>query len=157
EEHIKANAQAQDRINKLGFDPLKDLDSVAIAAAGAEDQDQLLVVARGKFDVAKFSEEAKKRAQEEKDKFKVHMVDGNTIYEAVMENLPKPLFVGMLDGNTIVAGLKQSDVADAFAIKAGKKKASVKKELQSLLEKANAGQSVSVVALGAALGNGIPF
>ena len=51
---IKANAEAQKHLAALGFDPLKDLDSVTIGAAGVEDQDQVVIVARGKFDAAKF-------------------------------------------------------------------------------------------------------
>jgi hypothetical protein len=159
EEQIKSNPEAQVALNALGFDPLKDLDSISVAAAGADDTDQMLIVARGKFDAAKMKTlgEAMAKDKDKKDKFKIHTVDGNTIYEATMENQPKPIFFALVDGNTIVGGLKQSDVTDAFAIKSGKKPGAVKKELQGLLARANPSQSISIVALGAALGNGVPF
>lgn len=154
---IKANAEAQKHLTALGFDPLKDLDSVTIGAAGVEDQDQVLIVARGRFDAAKFKAAAENLAKEKKESLKVLQVGGQTIYEAHMDGQPKPLFVAQLDGNTIVAGMKQSDVADAFDIKAGKKKVEAKKELQDLLRNANMNQSVTVLILGGALGNGVPF
>ncbi len=153
QEQIKSNAEATKRLTALGFDPFKDLDSITIGAAGVEDNEQVVIVARGKFDTAKF----KALADKEKDNVKTHMVNGQAIYEANVPGQQKPLFMALVDGNTIVAGMKQSDVADAFEIKAGKKKSEVKKDLQGLLAKSNPSQSLSVVMLGSALGNGIPF
>jgi hypothetical protein len=157
QEQIKSNAEAQKRLSALGFDPLKDLDTVSIAAAGVEDQEQMLIVARGKFDTAKFKAMGEEVAKEKKDNFKAHQVDGQTIYEVTIPQQPRPLFMALVDGTTIVAGGKKNDITDALAIQAGKKQSTPTKELQGLLSKANPKQSLSVVVLGAAIGNGVPF
>jgi hypothetical protein len=156
QEQIKANAEAQRWLGGLGFDPLKDFDSVTVAMAGVEDQDQAVIVARGKFDTAKFKAKAEEFAKEQKDAIKVHQAGGNTIYETNFPQQQKPMFVAMIDNTTVVAAIKQSDVAAALDVKAGKKQNEVKKELQGLLAKSNPKQSFSVVMLGNAL-SGVPF
>ncbi len=59
--------QAQQYITATGLDPLKDLDSVTITAAGARNPPQVLIVVRGRFDAAKINaalaEQAKKDPQ----------------------------------------------------------------------------------------------
>jgi hypothetical protein len=158
QEQIKANAEAQKHLSALGFDPLKDLESVSIGMAGVEDQDQVVMVLRGKFDLAKIKAHAAEAAKAKKDQFKIHEVDNHTIYEAtVVPQQPKPMFFAVLDANTIVGAMKQDDASAAFLINAGKKKNEANKDLQSLMSKANPKQSFSLMMLGGALGNGVPF
>jgi hypothetical protein len=154
---LKKGEEAQKTLEALGFDPLKDLDSIAVSGVGADDPDQVVVVVAGKFDAAKFKAKAEEVAKDKGDLVKVHKAGENTIYEAFVPNAPVPLFAGMVDGKTIVLSPRKDNVAAAFDIKAGKKKSSVSKELQGLLDKSNAKQSLSLVVLGKALPGEVPF
>jgi hypothetical protein len=157
QDQIKSNADAAKTLEALAFDPLRDLESVTIGAAGVDDQDQVVIVARGKFNVAKFKEVAAKAAAEKKDDVKVHQANGQSIFEVSVPQSPKPFFVAIVDASTIFASAKQSLVTDAFEVQSGKKKGTVKKELQPLLAKSDPKQVLSVTILGSALGNGVPF
>jgi hypothetical protein len=154
---IKKQAEIQKVLDALGFDPLKDLDSVTVAAAGADAQEDVMIIARGKFDPSKFKAAAEKAAQDHKDALKPVTLDGNPAYEVTIPNQVKPMYAALIDGTTIVASAKKEEVSGAYQVKAGKKQWAVKKELQGLLDKSNPKQSISVVALGSALGNGVPF
>lgn len=154
---LKGAGEAQQVMTALGFDPLKDLDSIVVAAVGADDQEKVMLLARGKFDTAKFKAKAEEVAKNMGDVLKIHKVGDNTLYEANVPNQPKPMFACLVDGQTIVASPQKDSVTDALDIKAGKKKAMVKKELQALLDKTSSGQSLSVAVLGDALGGNVPF
>src|SRR5271155_5233975 len=52
-DQLKEIEEAQKVLEDLGFDPFKDLDSITLAAVGATDQERVLVVAHGRFNVAK--------------------------------------------------------------------------------------------------------
>jgi hypothetical protein len=140
----------------LGFDPMKDLDSVTVAGAGAEDPENALIIVRGKFDAAKFKAAADVEAKKEKG-LKAIKAGDYTLYEVDAQGQPQPAFVGLVDGSTIVASPRKEGVIAAFDVKAGKKKTAVKKELQALLAKNDAKHSITIAALGSALGSMVPF
>jgi len=140
----------------LGFDPMKDLDSVTLAGAGAEDPEKALVIVRGKFDTAKFKAVAEAEAKKEKG-LKAVKAGDYTLYEVDTNGQPQPFFAGLVDSSTVVASPRKEVVIDAFDVKAGKKKNPVKKELAAVMAKNDAKQSVSIAALGGALGSMVPF
>jgi hypothetical protein len=156
-EAIKGVGEAQKILDDLGFDPLKDLNSVVIAGVGAGNPEKVTILVNGKFDVQKFTAHAEKAAKEHGDHLKTHKVGQNTVYEASPPNSPKNIFAGLVDDKTIVLALSKEDVAEAFDVKAGKKKAELNKELKSLMDKTAGKAFVSVAALGGALGNEVPF
>ena len=154
---MQGAGEVQTVLNDLGFDPLKDLDSVTMGGAGAADPEKGLAVVRGKFDLAKFKARAEQAVRDNPDALKVHQVGGHSVYEAHLPGQPRAMFVGLLDGNTLVAGARKEAVVEAFDVKAGKKQPGLKKDMQDLLAKADAKQSISVAALGSALGGEVPF
>jgi hypothetical protein len=146
----------QKALEGLGFDPMKDLDSVNLAGAGAEDPEKALMIVRGKFDTAKFKAVADAEATKDKG-LKAVKAGDYTLYEVDTPGQPQPFFAGMVDGSTVVASPRKEVVIDAFDVKAGKKTNTVKKELTALMAKNDAKQSVSIAALGGALGGMVPF
>jgi hypothetical protein len=80
--------EAQQMITATGLDPLKDLDSITVTAAGTTNP-RVLIVVRGKFDMAKIN--AAMATQAEKDKTLTKIQDGRlTIWKA--EKDQNPLF-----------------------------------------------------------------
>jgi hypothetical protein len=156
-DHLKNAGDVQTTLTNLGFDPFTDLDSLVVCAVGASDPEKGVVLIKGKFNTEKFQALGQDLAKKLGNQLKVHKEGSNTIYEADVPNVPQPIFLGLVDGSTIVAGAKKGSVTDAFEIKAGKKNSGLKKEVTGLLEKAKASQSISFVALGSALPNEVPL
>jgi hypothetical protein len=155
---LKSLGEAQTIMESLGFDPLKDLDRIIISMVGASDQEKATVLIRGKFNVEKFTAKAKEVAKDMADVLKIHKVGDNTVYEVNAPGQQKPMFLGLMDAATIIAAPQKEGVAEAFAIHSGKKKVTLKKELVGLLQKAETSkQSLTLVGLGSALGNEIPY
>src|SRR5262249_36130032 len=73
---------------------------------------------------------------------KIHHAGQQTIYELHPEGSGKPLFVGIVDDTTIVAGPEKRFIGDAFIKSRSEKPARVKKELRELLEQVDAEQSI---------------
>jgi hypothetical protein len=164
EEEIKKALNKDEKAKKilaaLGLDPLKDINSVTIAVATLAPGQGLnkgLLIVHGKFDTDKFRAKAEEVVKEQGDALKVHKVGGYTIYEtkpAKEKGTPGGLdamFVGLVSSNTLVAGGTQDAVVEALDKDAGKKKSGVNKELQGLLEKADAKQSLWAVTPASAL------
>jgi hypothetical protein len=145
----------QKALEGLGFDPMKDLDRVSMVHAGAEDPEKGLIIVSGKFDTAKFKAVAEAEATKGKGLTAVKAGE-YTLYEIDNPGQPQPFFAGLIDGTTVVASPRKEVVAEAFDIKAGKKKHTVKKELTAVMAKNDPKQSVSVAALGSALPNIVP-
>jgi len=173
QEALKSNSDTQKAMTDLGFDPLKDLESVVTAQSG-EDAEKGLMIMKGTFDAAKFGAKAEALAKDKKDNISIEKVkvDGAdyTVYEVSkideLIKLPpelagltadaaaKPVFVGV-DKSALLVGASKEYVADALAKAAGKKKTELKsKEMQSLLAKVDPKQSVSMVLLAGVLARG---
>lgn len=155
---LKSLGEAQTVMESLGFNPMKDLDSISIALVGASDQEKGALVIRGKFNVDKFTAKAKETAKDMPDVLKIHKAGEHSIYEVNIPGQPKPMYLGLMDATTIVGAPQKEQVAEAFAVQSGKKKVMLKKELVALLQKAPISkQSITLVGLGSALGNEIPY
>jgi hypothetical protein len=168
---LKKNDDAQKAIADLGLDPFTDIDAM-ISAQSSEGQDKGLIAVTGKFDVAKFETKADAVAKEKKDAVKIHSVasgkDEYKVYEVAdldqLIKLPAELapfgpdgsavFVGV-DKSAIVMSSSKEYVAEALAKAAGKKKTELKsKEIQKLLAKVDAKQTLSLVVLASVLTKG---
>jgi hypothetical protein len=139
---LKSNEEATKILESLGFDPLKDLTRVTAAMSLLGSDAKGLIIMHGRFDPSKFETKAEDVVKEKGDVLKIHKDGNRKVYEVKVEGGEKPAFVGIVDPTTIVAGPEKQYILDAFAKAAGSKKAAVKKELQELVEKADAPQSV---------------
>jgi hypothetical protein len=150
---LKENGEVQRIMEQLGFDPLKDVTAVTGASMSIENaKDKSVLVIQGRFDLAKFEAKAAEAAKEAKDNLKIHTVGSHKVYEVIPKDNKDNFFVGLIDSSNLVAAPTKEFVVDAFDKKAGKKKAELKKELSDLLAKVDSRKSLSVAALGAALG-----
>jgi hypothetical protein len=162
QDKIKAGLQsigeAQTVLESLGFNPLTDLDTVTVSLVGASDQEKVTLLVRGKFNLDKFKAKAKEVAKDMPDVLKIHQAGTNSIYEVNAPGQQRPIFLGLMDATTIVGAPTKEQIAEAFDIQSGKKKVALKKELVGLLKKAETTkQSLTLVGLGSALGNEVPY
>jgi len=98
---VKANEDAQKFIQGTGLDPLQDVDSILITNAGTNPAaSKLLVVLRGKYDVAKIQAAAEKVA-EDKGKLKIVQEGGYKVYEMKQDG-GSTSYTLVLDKNTIL-------------------------------------------------------
>lgn len=148
---LKKNAEAKQAIETIGLDPLKDIDRIVASGSGAK-QDEALILVLGKFDKTKLEAAASKAAQDDKNGLKILKEGGYTVYEMTNKKDGQIVYGAIVDGSTIAASPKKDYLVDALDKAAGKKKAALKKDLADLLAKADAKQSVSVVALAQGLG-----
>jgi len=129
EKGIKENKELQQLLSALGLDPLKDINSVLITAAGAAPE-KVLVVVRGKFDQDKLQKVAAAVAKEKPDELKISTEgklkifegkgkDGHTVYSTILDN---QTLLAAPDKKALVAAAKldgkgkpNKDLADALA------------------------------------------
>jgi hypothetical protein len=156
-EHVKGNEEANKILTDLGFDPFADLDSITTALSSGSEPDKGLVIVHGKFDVAKFKAKAEQVAKDMEGVLKIHKVpDGlggqTELYEVNAPGSPQASFVALIGKDTLVASAGKDYVQDAIDKAAGKKKSGLEnKELQALLGRMDAKQSLWVAVLGSTL------
>lgn len=153
-EFIKNNEQITEILDDLEFDPFKDLTNVTAALTMIGSHAKGLIIAHGNFDKAKFEEKAEEVAKEMGNVLRIHNEGERTIFEINAEGTGKPLFAGVVDNSTIVAGPEKQYVLDAFAKGEGKKRGAMKKELRDLIEQVDAEQSIWFAATANAFLNG---
>jgi hypothetical protein len=141
-EFIKNSDKITEILNELEFDPFNDLTSITAALTMIGSEAKGLIIAHGNFDKANFEDKAEEVAKEMANVIRIHKEGEQTIFEINVEGRGKPLFVGMVDDSTIVAGPEKQSVLHAFARSEGKKRGALKKELRDLLEQVDAEQSV---------------
>jgi hypothetical protein len=159
---VKGLDQVDDVLKDLGLDPFTDLDRVIAARPDSPERDRGLLIAHGRFDLAKFKARGEEAAQNNGDVLKIHKVpDGKggqfLVYEVAVpaHDEEVPLFVALPEKTTVLASFGKDYVVDALR-KSGQKAvpALKSKEFQALLEKMDVGQSLSLAALGSALTRG---
>ena len=161
---------AQKLMKDLEFDPLKDVDLIINSASASEKERGLLIV-HGRFEVAKFEAKAETVAKDQPKSLKIVKVpDGGggeyKLYEVAktpglegqkLVLKDKPGYLALLDKRTLVASPQKDLMIEALDKAAGKKKTALKsKELQSLIEKSDAKQSVWIAALHDVLARNVP-
>jgi hypothetical protein len=148
---IDGDAEAAKILKALGFDPFQDLNSVTLALTGLDADSNVHLIAHGKFDAAKISAKGEEAAKEFSDELKIHKEGDRIIYEVNTPGSSKPLFVAQLGADTMVAGTVKDYVLACFDRAAGKKAASLNKDMAELLAKADAKKSVWIGMSGAAI------
>jgi hypothetical protein len=153
-EFIKNNEKITEILNELEFDPFNDLTSITAALTMIGSEAKGLIIAHGNFDKENFEDKAEEVAKEMANIIRIHKAGEHTIFEINVEGGGKPLFVGVVDDATIVAGPEKQSVLHAFATSEGEKRGALKKELRDLVEQVDAEQSIWFAATTNALLNG---
>jgi hypothetical protein len=154
---VKGNGDANKILTDLGFDPFTDLDSITTAFSSGSEPDKGLAIVHGRFDVAKFKAKAEEVAKDMEGVLKIHKVpDGlggqTELYEVNAPGSPQASYVALIGKDTLVASAGKDYVQDAIEKAAGKKKSALEnKELQALLGRIDAKQSLWVAVLGSTL------
>ena len=132
-----SGSDAKKTLEKLGLDPLKDVDRVTIGSwgKGQEDMNAVFVV-RGKFDPEKLFKAAQEEAKNQGDKIAI-VEDGKyKLVKFTQDDSPRPIFAAVADEKTIIGGTDKKLVTDALAAtEKGAAKPRLKKELAALVLK----------------------
>lgn len=139
---------ARKMLEKLGLDPLKDVDRVTAGSwgKGQEDMNAVFVV-RGKFDPEKLFKAAQEEGRNNGDKIAI-VEDGKyKLVKFTVDNSPKPIFAAVADEKTIIAGTDKKLVTDTLAVAEKGAKPQLKKELAALLLKQDEKASLFAVGL----------
>jgi hypothetical protein len=160
---LLATEDAQKGVKLLGFDPLKDVESVVIANDKSKSGDEPFFIIQGKFDTAKLTALVDKAVEEKKETLKVHKTEHGKVYEVtkldeIVKQLPaaaaapvggnlkdKSVFVTFADkGNVILTSSKEA-AETSLAKAAGKQMTKLgNKELVGLLGKIDPKQTIAV-------------
>ncbi len=150
--HVKqllaSNEQAKKILEALGFDPLKDLTRITIAGSALSQDAKGAIIIEGNFDVTRFEAKALELAKEDSKTYKAVVEGGHKLLEIKNPADEKPAYGVMVDKNAIVFGTDKAFVLDSFDRASGKKKVAVRKEIATLIDKANQAQSMWLVAPG---------
>ena len=151
-QYLKDTDEVNSVLQDLGFDPLKDADTITIAGPGSDESDKGLIIVHGRFDRDQFKKKGEDAAKANGEHLKIHKREsGPVIYEVTQDNLPSSMFVAVVDKSTILASFGKDYVVDALK-KIDAKQATVKnKEIKALLERMDGKQSLSLMLLGSAV------
>jgi len=143
--------EAKEFMQKTGLDPMKDVSSFLMAGnPSASQQDRVLVIVHGKFDIAKIEstvdEELKKKGSEDVEITK----EGSTrLYKIKNKNAkagqPEHFFAAFASPDTLLISPVKSYVTDGLST--SKTEAKLSKDLQAVLEKANSKKAVWMAGL----------
>ena len=134
-------------LTEMGFDPLKDIDSITVAAPGGGDMEKGLIIVAGKFKADKLVAKANEEAKNNKDKVKIHKAGDKTIFEIIIPEQQVPMFMMIASNNTILASTQKEYLEKAFA-NSGSKLAN--KDFSALVEKLDPDLAISMVAVSSA-------
>jgi hypothetical protein len=149
-QEVKKIEVAQKTLDDLGFDLFRDLDSITLAGSGPQPE-RTLVLASGRFDVARFRVKADEVAKEKSEMVKVIRDGDQIIYQTNIPGQGRTMFVAVVDGSLLAAAPTQAPVSATLAMKARKGTATLKPEMKKLLAKTDPTASISIFALGGAL------
>lgn len=134
-------------LTEMGFNPLKDIDSITVAAPGGGDMEKGLIIVAGKFKADKLVAKANEEAKNNKDKVKIHKAGDKTIFEIIIPEQQVPMFMMIASNNTILASTQKEYLEKALA-NSGSKLAN--KDFSALVEKLDPDLAISMVAVSSA-------
>lgn len=152
---IAENKDIDKGLKDMGLDPLKSIERILlvhgenshrIEEKGGKTDAGLFFIIHGKFDAAKLHAKADQIAKDIPDLLKIEKHGTQRLYKVT---LAEPYYLALPDSTTIVASIFRDQVVEALDKGAGKKKSELKhKDFQALLAKADAKQSLWLVATG---------
>jgi uncharacterized protein DUF3352 len=143
-----AKAEVAQILQLIGLDPRKDINSLTVCVGKIEidigggrpdGKAEVLAIVRGKFSAEKIHS-VLAQAVNSDNKVAVSEHNGVKVYEAKQGD--KPMFAALLDGQTIAASDKKSNVTDAIDKSKGKSSGKVSKEFTAMLEKVDSRKTV---------------
>jgi len=143
---VKKHADAQHFLSAAGLDPLQDIQGLLIAGPGSKSTEQVLVIMKGNFDLARIGTVAEEFARKYPKQLVIHDRDGARIYEGKSSEQPASVFVRIVDRHTMLLSPSRAYLLQAIK-EADRPEPKMKKELQLLLDKTDSKQSLWLVAL----------
>lgn len=145
-----------DLLKELGFDPFKDLERVVVSSPGGKDTDRGLIILYGAFDAAKIDKKMTALAADDAESARVHKTPlGGGVTHAVYQvklQQKATLYAAVASKQVMLVSPGKDYVVDGLKqARAGKKAALKSKDLQAVIEKLDARQSVSVALMGKSL------
>jgi len=155
---LKEIPGVSDFLRDIGFDPFRDLDHLTIASPANPAADRGLLIAQGKFDVAKIEARVKAAAKDAGGDFlKVHKVGdakGGQIqlFELAVPGQDVSMFLAFGGATTLVASPGKDYVVEAVRRGRAKRALLLKnRDFQAMIERMDAKQTVSIALLGKAV------
>jgi hypothetical protein len=152
-EALKSQEKISSELEKVGIDPLKDIDRATIAAAPGQGDDHCFLVAHGRFDTAKLEARAKSAVTEQSDNVSEVKEEDHTFYSITMPGVDRVFYVAWPESGTIVASPRKDLILHAFGVQAGKSESSLNQDMAGLLDKVDEKSIASIVGLGSLLKN----
>lgn len=125
---------AKDFLEEIGFDPLKDLETITLGLYGEKLRElTTLAILRGTFDANKLFDAAVKYSKEKPDKLAIFEEGDYKLVRFVGDD-GKPGFAAVADAKTLLVSSESKVVAKALDAAGGKPKPVLGKELTQLLK-----------------------
>src|SRR5262249_31489986 len=113
---------------------------------GGPGKSSLFFIIRGKFDATKMHAKANQVAKDLLELLKVEKTPTGPVYKLLLED---PFYIAMPDATAVVGSVFRDPILDALDKGTGKRKTDLKfKDVQTLIGKADAKQSLWLVATG---------
>jgi len=139
---LKGQGEAQEILNALGLDPLKDVQSLTVAALGKDSEKKGIVVLQGNFDLAKIQVAVEAFNQKQANAIKVLKEGDVTVYELRDPKHSKPAFAAFADKNTLLVSPAKDQVTGALTKKNAKKPSTLNKDLLALVTEGTGKESI---------------
>jgi hypothetical protein len=148
ESHL-ADADAQRYLEKIDFDPLRDLDRITVTTAGGKMPEFILL--EGKFNADKIARTGKEAADEHPDHLKIVRIEGQEAYEVRVDD--NAVYVGLIGKDKMIVTPTKDGFADAVVrLKSGTKGTNkLKQAVREVVEAGGDTLGISLVATGSAL------
>jgi hypothetical protein len=139
----------KEKLQELGIDPLKDIDTFHMGGWGTDVQDaHALYILRGKFDPAKIMAAVEKQVEKSGDKVSIIKEGDVKLVKIVVDKMPEPLFATMASDKIILVGSDKKIVLEGLKASDSKiEKAELKKELADTVAAMDAKATMYMVML----------
>lgn len=140
--NLKGQTEVQEVLTALGLDPLKDLQSLTLAAPGKDSEKKWTALLQGNFDQGKMQSAVDAFGRKQADALKTHKQDGVTIYEIKDAKHSHSAFVAFVEKDTLLASSSKDQVTAAIAKKGAPKVSNLNKDLVALIKEGSGKESL---------------
>jgi hypothetical protein len=148
---LQANDEAGNIVKSLGLDPFRDLDRITVASpAGTKDSEKGLIIVDGKFTPEKFRKTAAEISRANGEILKVGKIGQRELWEVVIPDKAKTLFVVLVDNQTLLAAMNKGSLSDALAQVDGRQ-VELKQGMRDVIKSVDAKSSLYFAAMSDAL------